>query len=201
MSAAYLPRHHPWTVPLVNQTQQFLAYGQPVLAPLIDPAQTLVAVWIGINDVRDAQSSAVADDDLPRFYDALLATLFAEAVQPVYAAGGYRHWLFLTLPPLDRVPGGGGAAAARPNATMVGWWDAALARHAAAFAGGGAEDEGVTALVFDANAFLNRVLDAPAAYGLRDTTSYCPWYDQPLPVTQYGCLPLEEYFWYDAGHM
>lgn len=29
----------------------------------------------------------------------------------------------------------------------------------------------------------------------------CAEYDQPLPVTQYGCLPLHEYFWYNSGHM
>lgn len=195
VSAAYLPLHHAWSVQLVNQTAQFLRYGQPALRGVVDPARALVAVWIGINDIGDSDELAV---DFPSFYEALVATLFEQAVAPVYRAG-YRNWLFMNLPPLDRTPGNVvRAAGPLPNKTMIGWWDDTLDRHASAFA---AQHEDATALVFDSNTFLNYVLDHPAEYNITNTTSYCPQYDQPLPVTQYGCLPLDEYFWYNNGHM
>lgn len=197
VSADYLPRHHAWSVQLVEQTDQFLRYGEPALrgGDIVDPARALVAVWIGINDVGDSDALAV---DFPSFYEELVSTMFAQAVAPVYAAG-YRNWLFMKLPPLDRTPGNVvRAAGPLPNKTMVGWWDDALDRHASAFA---AQNEDATALVFDSNTFLNHVLDNPAEYDITNTTSYCAQYDQPLPVTQYGCLPLDKYFWYNNGHM
>lgn len=196
ISADYLPLHHNWSVQLVNQTEQFLRYGEPALRGIhLDPEATLVALWIGINDIGDSDELPV---DFPSYYDELITTLFEQAVAPVYRAG-YRHWLFMKLPPLDRTPGNVvRAAGPLPNATMIGWWDDALDRHAAAFA---AENGDATALVFDSNTFLNQVLDNPSEYNITNTTGYCAEYDQPLPVTQYGCLPLDEYFWYNNGHM
>lgn len=196
ISADYLPLHHNWSVQLVNQTDQFLRYGEPALRGIhLDPEATLVALWIGINDIGDSDKLPV---DFPSYYDELITTLFEQAVAPVYRAG-YRHWLFMKLPPLDRTPGNVvRAAGPLPNATMIGWWDDALDRHAATFA---AENGNATALVFDSNTFLNQVLDNPSEYNITNTTGYCAEYDQPLPVTQYGCLPLDEYFWYNNGHM
>lgn len=195
ITVEYLPLHHNWSVQLVNQTEQFLDYAQPVLKDIVDPDKTLVALWIGINDIGD---SAELDVDFPTFYNELITTAFEQAVEPVYKAG-YKNWLFMKLPPLNRTPGNlVRAAGPLPNTTMIGWWDDTFAQHAAAFA---AKNEDVTALVFDSNTFLNHVLDNPAEYDIKNTTSYCPAYNQPLPVTQYGCLPLEDYFWYDSGHM
>lgn len=195
ISVEYLPLHHNWSVQLVNQTQQFLTYGQPVLQHIVDPDKTLVAMWIGINDIDD---SAELDVDFPSYYAQLIDTMFEQAVEPVYKAG-YKKWLFMKLPPLNRTPGNlVRAAGPLPNTTMIEWWDNTLAQHVNAFAG---QDRDVTALLFDTNTFLNGVLDHAAEYGIKNTTSYCPAYNQPLPVTQYGCLPLDEYFWYDSGHL
>lgn len=175
--------------------EQFLLYGQPALKNIIDPDKTLTAVWIGINDIGD---SAELDVDFPTFYNELITTMFEQAVESVYQAG-YKKWLFLNLPPLDRTPTNlVRAAGPLPNKTMIGWWDATLEQHASAFA---EQYEDATALVFDANTFLNYVLDHPAEYSITNSTGYCLEYDQPLPVIQYGCLPLDEYFWYNTGHM
>ena len=51
-------------------------------------------------------------------------------------------------------------------------------------------------MLFNANTFLNRVLDHHEEYGIRNATGYCAAYDQPYINTDpgmYGCLPLEEY--------
>lgn len=195
ISVEYLPLHHNWSVQLVNQTEQFIDYAQPVLKDIVNADKALVALWIGINDIGDSANLAV---DFPSYYEELIATAFAQAVEPVYNAG-YKKWLFMNLPPLDRTPGNVvRAAGPLPNATMIGWWDDTLAQHASAFVD---KYKDATALVFDANGFLNGVLDNPTEYGIKNTTSYCAAYNQPLPVTQYGCLPLEDYFWYNSGHM
>lgn len=195
ISVEYLPLHHNWSVQLVNQTEQFLRYGQPVLKNISDPDKTLVAVWIGINDIGD---SAELDVNFPEFYEELITTMFEQSVEPVYKAG-YKKWLFMKLPPLDRTPGNlvrsGGPL---PNTTMIRWWDSTLEQHASEFA---SQHEDATALVFDSNTFLNSVLDNATAYGISNTTSYCPDYNQPLPMAQYDCLPLDQYFWYNSGHM
>lgn len=166
ISVEYLPLHHNWSVQLVNQTEQFLRYGQPVLENIVNPEKTLVAVWIGINDIGDSDELQV---DFPSFYEELITTMFEEAVEPVYEAG-YKKWLFMKLPPLDRTPGNlVRAAGPLPNKTMIGWWDDTLDRHASAFA---ANNKDATALVFDSNTFLNYVLDHPEQYDLKNTTSF-----------------------------
>lgn len=155
----------------------------------------MTALWIGINDIGD---SAELDVDFPTYYDGLITTMFERAVKPVYQAG-YKKWLFMNLPPLDRTPGNlVRVTGPLPNKTMIDEWDSRLQYHASAFA----EQYGdAAALVFDVNTFLNHVLNHPAEYNITNTTSYCPEYNQPLPITQYGCLPLDDYFWYNNGHM
>lgn len=166
ISVEYLPLHHNWSVQLVNQTEQFLRYGQPVLANIVEPERTLVVMWIGINDIGDSDELEV---DFPSFYEELITTMFEQAVEPVYRAG-YKDWLFMKLPPLDRTPGNlVRAAGPLPNKTMIGWWDDTLDRHASAFA---ATNKDATALVFDSNTFLNYVLDHAEQYDIKNTTSF-----------------------------
>lgn len=190
------PRHHNYTVMLEEQVQQFLTYAQPTLSKFIDPSKTLVAFWIGINDINDSAKYAV---DFPAFYDKLITTLF-ESVQSVYNVG-YRSFLFMNLPPLDRTPGNVLKTAPLPNTTMINWWDETLALHIDIF---NKQDSRANAFGFDVNGFLNGVLDHPDKYGIKNVTGYCKSYDQPYVATdpqQYGCLPLDEYAWFNNGHM
>jgi len=198
LTAASLPLHHDYTIQLVNQTQQFLTYGHPVLSKFVDPRKTLVAIWIGINDINDSAKLKV---DFPSFYDTLISTMFAESVAPLHAVG-YKNFIFLMQPPLNRTPGNlvrsGGPL---PNATMINWWDSTLVAQNEVFQAANAD---VTAMVFDSNTALNEVLDNPASYGITNTTNYCAAYNQPETAANpevYGCLPLDQYFWYNSGHM
>lgn len=189
MSTEFTPLHHNFTTSFVNQTVQFEAYGEPVLSQFIDKSKTLVAVWIGINDIND---SAEYDVDFPTFYDKLVAKVF-ERLCRIYALS-YRNFLIVNLPPLDRTPGNlvreGGPL---PNKTMVNWYNDALYNHSVDFQ---KRNRGSEVLYFDANEFLNEVLDHPGRYGIKNTTGYCEAYDQPFVDTEperYGCLPLREY--------
>ena len=59
-------------------------------------------------------------------------------------------------------------------------------------------------LEFDVYTFLSGILDDPSSVGIVNTTSYCPNYDAPDIATNYanyGCLPINEYFWYNSGHI
>ncbi len=196
------PLHHNYTIPLVNQTQQFLTYGQPVFEKklCVDQSRALVAIWIGINDISDSATYAVS---FPDYYASIVGTMFELSVGPLFGAG-YRHFLFLNLPPLDRTPANQARAASAksPNATMVGWWSDALHAAVATFA---EQNEGATMLVYDANTFLNGVLNEPGKYGITNTTDFCAGYENPDVLDdpgKYGCLvPLNQYFWLNSGHM
>lgn len=186
--------HHAYTTPLENQTQQFVTYGAPALANIIVPEETLVAIWIGINDIGD---SAKYNVSFPVFYNELMVSLF-NSVEPIYDLG-FKNFLFMNLNPADRYPG----ATAPPNAmtTKVNLYNAALANHTDAFAGAHADAK---VMLYDANSFLNSVLDNASEWGIKNTTSYCAAYQQLGVLThpeKYGCLPLSEYFWYNSGHM
>ncbi|THX38386.1 lysophospholipase A [Aureobasidium pullulans] len=196
ISTKYTPRHHNYTVMLEEQVQQFLTYAQPTLSKIVDPSKTLVAFWIGINDINDSANYAV---DFPSFYDQLISTLFA-SVQSVYDIG-YRNFLFMNLPPLDRTPGNVLKATPSPNTTMINWWDSSLTSHMHTFA---ANNPSANPFTFDVNTFLNNVLDHPDKYNIKNVTGYCASYNQPYinqAPESYGCLPLDEYAWFNNGHM
>lgn len=191
------PLHHNFTVSLVNQITQFKTYAAPVLQQCLHPSKSLIAIWIGINDVSDSSKYAV---NFPTFYANLTRTLFA-SVDELYALG-YRDYLFMNLPPLDRTPGNQKTATPHPNATQVAWYNEALAAQAAQF---GREKGDVEVRVFDAHGRLSAMLDEPGKYGIVNTTDFCAGYDQPDIETNYrayGCpTPLDTYFWFNSGHM
>lgn len=63
---------------------------------------------------------------------------------------------------------------------------------------------GAKAIVFDTYSFLSGILDSPAKYDIKNTTSFCPRYNAPDIDTNYaayGCLPIEDYFWYNSVHI
>jgi phospholipase/lecithinase/hemolysin len=88
-----------------------------------------------------------------------------------------------------------------PNATMVHEYNSFLSSAATTFS---SSHPGTKAMVFDSYTFLSDILDNPAPYGIKNTTGYCLRYDAPDIATNYaayGCLPIDEYFWYNTGHI
>ncbi|KAH9885706.1 carbohydrate esterase family 16 protein [Xylariomycetidae sp. FL2044] len=198
VSEEFLALHHNSTTPLVNQTQQYLTWAEPVIGKKMDKSKALVAVWIGINDIND--SAKFTNVSFPAFYDQLITAVFEQTVQPMWEAG-YGNYLFVNLPPLDRTPSNLEAEEPLPNKTMIGWWNDALTRHSEEFA---ASHLAAKTMVYDANTFLNGVLDEPHEYGIEDVASFCEAFDQAAvqqTPEKFGCLPLNRYFWYNSGHM
>lgn len=197
VSEKYLPLHHNYTIPLVNQTQQYLTWAEPVIGRGMDKRRALVAVWIGINDIND--SMGLKNVSYPEFWDRIVGTAFEETVQPMYDAG-YHNFLFVNLPPLDRTASNQLKTDPSPSKAQIGWWNSILANHSEAFT---KQNPAALAMLYDANTFLNGVMDHPEEYGVNNLT-YCPSYNQLGVLTnpeQYGCQPLDEYFWYNSGHM
>ncbi|KAJ2982019.1 hypothetical protein NUW58_g6538 [Xylaria curta] len=198
VSLQHLPHHHPFTVPLVNQTQQYLTWAEPVIGKKMDKSKALVAFWIGVNDIND--SSKFTNVSFPAFYNDIINTIFTQSVRPMYEIG-YKNFLFVNLPPLDRTAANVVSESPRPNSTMIDWWGNSLARHNEMFA---AKHKDAKTMLYDANKFLNGVLDNPGKYGIKNTTSYCQDFADPDVLERpelHGCLPLDDYFWYNAGHM
>lgn len=57
---ARLPRHHDFTVPLVDQVKQWIVYASAVIPH--PPRETLTAWWIGINDTGDTVDNHTVSD-------------------------------------------------------------------------------------------------------------------------------------------
>jgi hypothetical protein len=94
------PLHHNYTLSYENQVLQWYDYGRPVLRPF--PDKSLVASWIGINDISDSSKYKFPIDNATNFaslYQEMITTQF-DALEKVYDAG-YRNFLFLNLPPLE----------------------------------------------------------------------------------------------------
>ncbi|KAN0089871.1 carbohydrate esterase family 16 protein [Hyaloscypha variabilis] len=200
VSTTYTPLHHNFTVSFVNQIKQWAIYAKPVIS--VDLSKALVAIFIGINDISDSSKYTFPRNnatDFPSFYSEIIQTEF-QAIEQIYDAG-YRDFLFMNLPPLDRTPSNQATSHPLPNSTMVHEYNAIISTSASKFS---ASHPGTTALVFDTYSFLSGILDNPSEYGIKNTTGFCPNYDAPDIATNYaayGCLPIQEYFWYDAGHI
>ncbi|KAF9637614.1 hypothetical protein BFW01_g8510 [Lasiodiplodia theobromae] len=195
ISAEYLPLHHNYTVDLDDQVKQWDLYARKTLD--LEPADTLVAFWIGINDIND--SAKFTNVSFPVWYDTLVRKWF-DSVELVYSRG-YRKFLFMLPPPLDKTASNLVSAKPLPNATMLAQWNAAVQSQVSSFQ---ARHNDSRSFVFDTNSFLNGVLADPAQYNIQNTTSYCKSYAQPdilWNYAEYGCRPISEYFWFNSGHI
>ncbi|KAF8857775.1 hypothetical protein BDZ45DRAFT_690689 [Acephala macrosclerotiorum] len=200
VSTTYTPLHHSYTVSFENQITQWNEYAKPFIP--VDLSKALVAIFIGINDISDSIKYTFPRNnttDFPSFYTEIIDTEF-KSIDTIYKAG-YRNYLFMNLPPLERTPGNVASTKPLPNSTMVHQYNSIINTTAHTFQ---SSHPGTKAMVFDTYSFLSVILDDPTPYGIKNTTGYCPRYDAPDIATNYasyGCLPIEEYFWYNTGHI
>lgn len=197
-SEEFAPLHHNDTVQMVNQTQQYLTWADPVIGPNMDKSKALIAVWIGINDLVDVAKEGVDTDQV---YEDIIAAMFAQSAQWLYDAG-YRHFVFLNQPPRERTPGNLNNADPMPSRSMSESWNESLERLNKKFR---RTHKDATSLVYDVHGLFNKVLDSPEEYGFHTTTKLCPGTRNETVLTdpeEFGCTaPIGGYFWWDAGHM
>lgn len=191
----FTPAHWNHTVSFEQQVQQFISFGNPALESInLAKKDALVAVWIGINDINDLAKLRGKNATFAPLYEQVAGYKF-EGVQRIYELG-YRKFLFMNLPPLNRSP------SPSVNASLVRQFNDIQSAHADAFQNKNCD---ATVLQFDVNSVLNDVLDNYQDYGFKNITKNCPGYNQPDIWTnpeKYGCGEgLDTYFWYDAGHL
>ncbi|ESZ89558.1 carbohydrate esterase family 16 protein [Sclerotinia borealis F-4128] len=193
--------HHNTAVSLESQILEWSTYALPVIP--MDPSKTLVTIWIGINDIGDTASYIFPSHNstsLHSLYTNIITAEFA-AIETIYKSG-FRNFLFMNLPPLQRTPPNLiRPAGPLPNTTMLSSYNRILNTSAHHFS---TTHPGTKTMVFDIFFFLSSVLDDPTPYGIKNITNYCPKYDASDIATNYaayGCLPIEDYFWYNTGHI
>lgn len=197
-SKQFFPQHHYYTVPVVNQTQRYLTYADKTLA--LDKSRSLVAIWFGINDIFDTKNFYTGPLTNEQLWNQVIAAAFQQSVTPLLKAG-YKNFLMMNLPPMDRIPSNLRSASPYPTPSTVQLWNTILAKQSASFQAG---NPGTRVMVYDDNKFFNAVLDNPGAYGIRVTDTYCRAYENPDVATnpsKYGCYPLSQYFWQSGAHM
>ncbi|VUC23975.1 unnamed protein product [Clonostachys rosea] len=197
-SEEFLPIHANHTTPMVNQTLQYLTYGEPAIGNKIDKSKTLVAIWIGINDVGDA---AKLDVNLEEYYDAIIEAMLSQSVEWLYEAS-FQNFLFLNIPPRDRSPSYIGKDEQQQAAkNQARWWNERLSIRVPEFA---KSHPSAKVMMYDTNTFFTKVLDEPEKYGFLNTTGLCAGANTEDVLDHpefYGCTPLSTYFWLNSGHI
>ncbi|KAI0593252.1 hypothetical protein F4775DRAFT_523188 [Biscogniauxia sp. FL1348] len=177
--------------------------GAAPAAPAWSSADSVFALWIGINDV--GSSYWMGADELAAL-NAQIFDVYAGLVGALRDAGA-RNFVFVSVPPVDRSPltaGQGADAAAREKAAIA-TWNGRVGDLAAALK---ADTPEANVWVYDANASFGAVMDDPGAYeataGLKNTTDYCAAYengtsDQDTLDPSCG-VAVNEYFWLNNLH-
>ncbi|KAJ9165264.1 Carbohydrate esterase family 16 protein [Coniochaeta hoffmannii] len=171
----------PTVLSLVDQVSQFSGSiaSHPSYAPWT-AADTLVGVWIGVNDVGNSYWTANETVLLGKIMDRYFAQL-----QIAYDAGA-RNFVLLSVPPIDKTPMmlAQSADARTLEAAVIAEYNALLASRLAAFS---AANPGVTAKVVDTSVPFNAAIDNPTAYGAPDATCFnadgnsCLWFNDYHP--------------------
>ncbi|KAM5353407.1 hypothetical protein ACJ41O_000057 [Fusarium nematophilum] len=153
---------------------QVAQYKQYVSGKISAAADTLVAVWIGINDLGEPfwdRTEAPVDKTMDRYFE-LLQTLVED---------GLKNFALLTVPPFaDQIPAMNGQPEAELNRlrSSITAYNKGLKDRAATFV---SSNSGIKALVFDTKPSFDTVVGNFAAYGAKDATCYgssdCLWTD------------------------
>ncbi|KAJ8503321.1 hypothetical protein ONZ45_g10951 [Pleurotus djamor] len=181
IDAALLPRHHDFTVALVEQVEQWATFTSHVLPK--PPASTLTAWWIGINDTGDTLSNSTITD-FSAFWEKEMQSYFM-AVNKAFDNGLTGAHLFINVPPEERSPSSlGNPAKALLQKDHILLFNSILSTHTDAFE---SAHPSTTVLRFDAHAWFNHVLDNASEFGFTNTSNFCT-------------CTLPEFFWFDSGH-
>jgi phospholipase/lecithinase/hemolysin len=181
--------YHPCRFNLPDQVAAYLAKF-PQTSP-----QTLVAMEIGGNDVRDALvAAASAQDPTPYLQNALAA--MANSIATLYAHGA-RRFLLLNVPNLARAPSvrlldqqvPGAAALSSQLSQFFNGGLAGVAQYANGL--GGAQ-----ARVLDIHGLLEELVANPEPYGFKNVTDACV----TPGVPPFRCADPDSYIFWDGVH-
>ncbi|KAI1174384.1 hypothetical protein F4777DRAFT_580070 [Nemania sp. FL0916] len=165
-------------------------------------AESLFAVWIGINDIGNTYyNGANATDALNTQIFSVLSGL----IDQIYTAGG-RNYVLINVPPLERTPliaEQGDWAVTTSKADVLAWNQKVvdLAKTLK-------KKADTNVWVYDSYKSFGEVIDNPASHpetaGLKNTTEYCAAYQNGTPAPDTldpSCgIPANQYFWLNNLH-
>ncbi|OLN81329.1 putative endoglucanase type F 2 [Colletotrichum chlorophyti] len=182
--ASLVTPYAPTVLSFIDQVTEFsrsLA-PKPTWAPW-NADNTLVGVWMGVNDVGNSFWFSNIDtllvQILQRYFDQL---------QILYDAG-VRKFVLLTVPPTQKTPlmlANGANSNAQLAAAIKGYNDL-IVSNLAAFK---AKNSGVTSWIVDTTAAFDKAINNPTAYGAPDATCFnangvsCLWFNDYHPGVQ-----------------
>ncbi|KAM0335000.1 hypothetical protein ACHAQA_000034 [Verticillium albo-atrum] len=152
---------------------------------------TLVGVWIGVNDV----GNTFWFSDIQQRYETIMERYFG-LLQTVYDAGA-RQFVLLSVPPTWKTPAflAQGQTATGPVATAINLYNDLLEEHLAAFK---AANSDATTWLVDTSVPFDKALNNPTAYGSPDALCYnedgtsCLWFNDYHPGVAIQKLVAEE---------
>jgi phospholipase/lecithinase/hemolysin len=165
---------------LIDQVSLFTKNLSPLPSNSLNASNTLIGIWIGVNDVGNAWSNA----NWPTLSQKIIDQYFTQ-VQELYASGA-RNLLFLTVPPIQKTP----KVVAQPNSTQsaegaaVGDYNELLVKAVDDFK---SKSEGVTTWVYDTGDAFNTAIASPEMYGAKNASCYngdgtsCLWFNDYHP--------------------
>ncbi len=146
-------------------------------APHWTGADSLFAIWIGINDIGNSYYNGA--NETARLNRQIL-DVYAGLVVTLHAAGA-RNFAFINVPPVDRSPlvTGQGASAVALEKADIAAFNGLVADLAGSLKGNWTD---TNAWYFDAHDVFTRVLDDPTVFpqtaGYKNTTAFCKAYNK-----------------------
>ncbi|KAF2456920.1 hypothetical protein BDY21DRAFT_386323 [Lineolata rhizophorae] len=181
-SAELIEPYEPTVQSFVDQVQLFRqgVSAHPYEAPW-SSANTLFAVWMGVNDVGNGWYRDDWDGLVPQIMD-----VYFDQLDLMYDVGG-RNFALLNVPPINRSPmmQEQGAASADSEADAITQYNAALSAAAAAWQ---SEHPGTNVVMVDTQRPFNTAMDDPSAYGAENASCYdedgetCLWWNDYHPA-------------------
>ncbi|KAL8280568.1 hypothetical protein RQP46_006891 [Phenoliferia psychrophenolica] len=181
--------------PLKVQVESFLETfaSEPRVLPWKSES-TLFASFIGINDV----GLSFERDDQTLFHELEFAA-WTKMQENFYAAGA-RHFLHISVHPIDRAPMYSGKANNDQLKAAIVDYNTQLRTSSLKFQS--AHPDAVV-MLYDAHKAFTKLLDNAQSLGFKNVTSSCDAYGPTTPPTKFlsACInPVEEYFWIDRYH-
>ncbi|CDS10839.1 hypothetical protein LRAMOSA11325 [Lichtheimia ramosa] len=187
-----IDNHEPDSVSFVEQIDRWINKLNPTLK--WDPASSLGIFFIGLNDVYYTAPMKNLTADL---YDEIQDTYF-DKMHEMYKHN-LRSFMFFNVPSWTRTPYGLENPDI-PNDKWASIYNHKLVERVTKFQ---KSHHDAHVLYFDTRTHMDYYLDHYDRYGFETITTYCPnntAADIHTNYADYGCLPMEKYFWFDAYH-
>lgn len=171
----------PTVLSFVDQVNLYLKSAKTASFPKLNAADSVFAVWIGVNDVGNSWYKPEYPTLLGKIMDQ-----YINQTQTLYDSGA-RRFLFLTVPPIQLSPSvqAGGPENVKAEGAAVNQYNDALKSRVAKFA---AANPQAKTHVVDTTVPFMKAIENPKAYGADNATCFdesgtkCLWWNDYHPA-------------------